>query len=71
MCLCVTNLKLCSSEQAAVLNFSRITELRKLKLKVEILHKNFKNNFSILIVFYNSKDRNLFNFQKIAYLRII
>ena len=38
MCLCLTNPKLCSSEQAVVLNISKITELRKWKLKVEILH---------------------------------
>ena len=38
MCLCLTNPKLCSSEQAVVLNIPKITEPRKQKLKVEILH---------------------------------
>ena len=38
MCVCVTSPKLCSSEQALVLKLSKITEPRKRKLKVEILH---------------------------------
>ena len=39
MYLCLTiNPKLCSSEQAVVLNLCKIIELRKRKLKVEILH---------------------------------
>ena len=47
MCLCLTNPKLCSMEQAVVLNISKITELRKQKLKVEILHdlKEFWKEF--------------------------
>ena len=36
MCLCLTNPKLCWSEEAAVLKFCKITELRKQKVKVEI-----------------------------------
>ena len=38
MCLCLTNPKLRSSEQAVVLNLRKNTEPRKGKLKVEILH---------------------------------
>ena len=38
MCLCVAKLKLCSSGQAVVLSICKITEPRKRKLKVEILH---------------------------------
>ena len=38
MCLCLTNPKLWFSEQAVVLNLCKITEPRKRKLKVEILH---------------------------------
>ena len=38
MCLCLTSLKLCFSEQAVVLTLCKITQLRKWKLKVEILH---------------------------------
>ena len=37
MCLYLTKSKFCSSEQAVV-NIGRITEKRKQKLKVEILH---------------------------------
>ena len=55
MCLCLSSPKLCSSEQAVILNISKITEPRK--IKVEILHDlnlNFENIFLILIVFCNS-----------------
>ena len=38
MCLCLSSSKLCSSEQAVVLNLCKITRPRKQKLKVEILH---------------------------------
>ena len=38
MCLCLTSPKLCSSEQAVVLNLCKITEPIKRELKVEILH---------------------------------
>ena len=38
MCLCLTNPKLCYSEQAVVPNICKINELRKRKLQVEILH---------------------------------
>ena len=38
MCLCPTSPRLCSSEQAVVLNLCKITEPRKFRLKVEILH---------------------------------
>ena len=38
MCPCLTNPKLCSSEQTVVPNICKITEPRKRKLKVEILH---------------------------------
>ena len=38
MYLCLTSPKLCSSEQAVVLNLWKITEPRKFKLIVEILH---------------------------------
>ena len=37
MCLCLTSPKLCSTEQAVV-PLCKITEPRKRKLKVEILH---------------------------------
>ena len=66
MCLCLTNPKLCSLEQAVVLNLCKITEPRKRKLKIKILHdlKNFLKDFlKTLIVFYNSLGRNLFHFQ--------
>ena len=53
MCLCLTNPKLCSSEQAVVLNICKITEPRKRKLKVEILHdlKEFGKEFFNFIGF--------------------
>ena len=38
MCLCLTDQKLCSSEEAVVLNLCKIIEPRNGKLKVEILH---------------------------------
>ena len=38
MCQCLTNPMLRFSEQAVVLNLSKITELRKRKSKVKILH---------------------------------
>ena len=38
MCLCLTDPKLCSSEQAVVLTLCKIIEPRKQKLNVEILH---------------------------------
>ena len=38
MYLCLTNPKLCSSEQAVVHKLCKIIEPRKRKLKVEILH---------------------------------
>ena len=53
MCLCLTNPKLTSLEQAVVPNLCKITEPRKPKLKVEILH-DFKRILKIcllLIVF--------------------
>ena len=37
MCLCLTNPKLCSSEQSVVLKICKISKPRKQKLKVEIL----------------------------------
>ena len=37
MCLCPSNPKLSSSEQAVVLNLCKISEPRNRKLKVEIL----------------------------------
>ena len=51
MCLCLTNPKLCSSEQAVVLNISKITEPRKQKLKVEILH-DLKEVWKEFLKFY-------------------
>ena len=47
MCLCLTNPKLCSSEQSVVLNICKINEPRKQKFKVEILHdlKEFLKEF--------------------------
>ena len=47
MCLCLNSPKLSSSEQAVVLILCKITELRKQKLKVEILHdlKEFLKEF--------------------------
>ena len=53
MCLCLTNPKLCSSEQTVVLNISKMNEPRKQKFKVEILH-DLKEFLKILFVFYNS-----------------
>ena len=38
MVLCLTNPKLCVSEQAIVLNLHKITEPKKQKLKAEILY---------------------------------
>ena len=38
MFLCLFNPNLCCSEEAVVLNLCKITEPRKQKLKVEILH---------------------------------
>ena len=38
MFLCLNNPNLCSWEESEVLNLLKITELRKQKLKVEILH---------------------------------
>ena len=49
MFLCLINPKLCWSEEAVVIKLRKITELRKQKLKVEILH-DFKE-FFILFVF--------------------
>ena len=46
VCALPVQIKLCSSEQAVVLNLYKITEPRKGRLKVEILHD--------LKVFYNS-----------------
>ena len=47
MCLFLANPKLCSSEQAVVLNICKINEPRKQKLKVEILQhlKEFLREF--------------------------
>ena len=47
MCVCLTSPKLCSSEQAVVLNLCKITEPRKRKLKAEIFHdlKEFLKEF--------------------------
>ena len=52
-----------------VLNLCKITESRKQKLKVEILHdlNNFEKNY--LNVFCNNLGLNLFYFQKIASFR--
>ena len=56
MCLCLSNTKLCSSEQSVVLNIGKITEPRKQKLKVEIVHdlKEFWIEFFNFNCFYNS-----------------
>ena len=57
MFLCLINPKLCWSEEAVVLNLYKITEPRKQKLKVEILHdlKDFERIFfKIFNIFYNS-----------------
>ena len=53
MCLCLTNPKLCSSEQAVVLILCKMTEPRKRKLQVEILHdlKEFLKEFFNFICF--------------------
>ena len=44
--------KVILTEETVVLNLRKITEVRKQKIKVEILH-DFENNFKILIDFYN------------------
>ena len=54
-------------KEAVVINLCKTTELRKQKLKVEILHdfkRILKIFFLILIVFYNNLDLKLFHFQK-------
>ena len=53
ICLCLSNPKLCSSEQAVVLNICKINEPRKRKLKVETLHdlKEFVKKFLNFISF--------------------
>ena len=51
-------------------SYRKITELRKHKLKVEIVHdsKEFWKDFKILFAFYNNLGLILFYFQNIATL---
>ena len=52
--------KVILTEETVVLNLCKITEVRKQKIKVEILH-DFENNFKILIDFYNNLSLTLFS----------